>query len=320
MNRIDRLAAILIQLQSKKVVKAQMIADRFEISLRTVYRDIRALEEAGVPIGAEAGVGYFLMEGYNLPPVSFTKEEAGAILIASKLAERHADSSIQEHFENALFKIKAVLKVQEKEYLDSLEKNIQVLTPPNAPAKSNMFPDHFLSDIQMALAQNKIISFEYFSTYSQDYTRRDVEPVNLCFYSNHWHLIGYCRMRNDMRDFRTDRITKLQVKEEEYLPRESSSYQDYVNSLILGSDLKKVIVRTSKRTAALLGEQKYFLGYIEENECDNGETEITFMTSHLDYFCRWLLSFGTMVLDIKPQEVKDHLGKIAREVFEHYNS
>lgn len=88
MNRIDRLSAILIQLQSKKIVRAQEIADRFEISLRTVYRDIRALEEAGVPIGAEAGIGYFLMEGYNLPPVRFSKEEAGSILMATKLAEK----------------------------------------------------------------------------------------------------------------------------------------------------------------------------------------------------------------------------------------
>ncbi len=80
MNRIDRLSAILIQLQSKQVVKAQEVADRFGISLRTVYRDIKSLEEAGIPIGAEAGKGYFIMDGYHLPPVMFTKEEASALL------------------------------------------------------------------------------------------------------------------------------------------------------------------------------------------------------------------------------------------------
>ena len=90
MNRIDRLTAILIQLQTKKVVKAQEIADRFNISLRTVYRDIRALEEAGVHIGAEAGIGYFL-ENYHLPPVMFTTEEASALMLGAKLIEKMSD-------------------------------------------------------------------------------------------------------------------------------------------------------------------------------------------------------------------------------------
>ena len=93
MNRIDRLQALLIQLQSKRVIKAQEMADRFEVSLRTIYRDMRALEEGGVPIGAEAGIGYYLMEGYHLPPVMFTREEASALLMAGKFFERHTDKS-----------------------------------------------------------------------------------------------------------------------------------------------------------------------------------------------------------------------------------
>src|SRR3954447_3068852 len=101
MNRIDRLTAILIQLQSKRVVKAQEIADRFEISLRTVYRDVRALEEGGVPLVGEAGVGYSLVEGYRLPPVMFTKEEASALLFGAKLVEKMSDHSIQKEFQSA---------------------------------------------------------------------------------------------------------------------------------------------------------------------------------------------------------------------------
>ena len=89
MNRLDRLTAILIHLQTKRVVRAQELSDRFNISLRTVYRDVRSLEEAGVPIGAEAGVGYFLND-YHLPPVSFTNTEASALLLAGKLITLHA--------------------------------------------------------------------------------------------------------------------------------------------------------------------------------------------------------------------------------------
>ncbi|HZB12127.1 MAG TPA: HTH domain-containing protein, partial [Chryseolinea sp.] len=106
MNRIDRLTAILIQMQTKRVVKAEEIADRFEISLRTVYRDVKALMEAGVPIGSEAGKGYFIVDGYHLPPVMFTQEEGSAMLFAGKLVEKMTDKSIRKEFESALLKIK----------------------------------------------------------------------------------------------------------------------------------------------------------------------------------------------------------------------
>src|ERR1051326_614442 len=104
MNRIDRLTAILIHLQTKRVVKAEEISDRFEISLRTVYRDVKALMEAGVPIGSEAGKGYFIVDGYHLPPVMFNQEEASSMLVAGKLVEKLTDQSIRKAFESALLK------------------------------------------------------------------------------------------------------------------------------------------------------------------------------------------------------------------------
>src|SRR5688572_29301370 len=105
MNRIDRLHAILTHLQSKKKVTAQDIADRFNISLRTVYRDVKALEESGVPVIGEAGIGYSVMEGYRLPPVMFTQEEASALIMGAKLAEKFTDHSVRKHFDAALYKI-----------------------------------------------------------------------------------------------------------------------------------------------------------------------------------------------------------------------
>lgn len=96
MNRIDRLAAILIQLQSRPLVKAQDLATKFSISLRTVYRDIRALDEGGVPVIGEAGSGYRLMEGYKLPPVMFNQDEASALLTAAKLMQSMSDGPLPQ--------------------------------------------------------------------------------------------------------------------------------------------------------------------------------------------------------------------------------
>src|SRR5271170_6305194 len=103
------------------------MADRFQISLRTVYRDVKALDESGVPVIGEAGSGYTIMEGYRLPPVMFTQEEASALLLGAKLAEQFTDGCIKKHFNAALFKIKAVLRATDKEYVDSLTDHVEVL-------------------------------------------------------------------------------------------------------------------------------------------------------------------------------------------------
>src|SRR5882757_368815 len=126
MNRIDRISAILIQLQSRRVVKAADIAERFNISLRTVYRDIRTLEEAGIPLIGEAGVGYSIMDGYRLPPVMFTKEEATAFLTAEKFVEKLTDTSTSAHYKSAMYKVRAILKTTEKDLLENMDGNIEV--------------------------------------------------------------------------------------------------------------------------------------------------------------------------------------------------
>src|ERR1700742_1028880 len=126
MNRIDRISAILIHLQSRRVVKAGDIADRFNISLRTVYRDVKTLEEAGIPIIGEAGVGYSIMDGYRLPPVMFTREEATAFLTAEKFVEKLTDASTRASHKSAMYKIRAILKNAEKDLLEDMDDRILV--------------------------------------------------------------------------------------------------------------------------------------------------------------------------------------------------
>lgn len=176
MNRLDRLQAIIIQLQTKKVVKAQEIADRFEISLRTVYRDIRAIEKAGVPVGAEAGIGYFLAENYNLPPIMLTSNEASSILLAGKFIPYLTDKKIQESFDSAMYKIKAVLNPEQKESISKLESSIQVslsLTPQELPDSI------YIQEIQKALVNQQVIKMSYFSNYNKTTTTRTIEPISL---------------------------------------------------------------------------------------------------------------------------------------------
>ena len=125
-KRFDRIVAILVQLQSKRIVKAQELSDRFQVSLRTIYRDVRTLEASGVPIVSEAGVGYSIMEGYRLPPVMFTREEAGSFVAAEKFMQKFVDKSLGSHHESAMFKVKSVLRGREKDWISALESQIMV--------------------------------------------------------------------------------------------------------------------------------------------------------------------------------------------------
>ena len=112
--RLARLTAILTQLQSKRIVTAKYLAQKHKVSLRTIYRDIRTLEQSGIPIIKEEGIGYTIMEGYQIPPVQFTEAEANALITAERLVVKNRDQSFSEHYSNAITKIKAVLKYSQK--------------------------------------------------------------------------------------------------------------------------------------------------------------------------------------------------------------
>lgn len=316
MNRIDRLTAILVQLQSKKVVTAQEIADRFDISLRTVYRDVRSLEEAGIPLGAEAGKGYFIMEGYHLPPVMFTQEEANALVLGSKLIEGQTDRSIKKYFNEAMFKIKSVLKSEEKEGLEKLESQIRVSSIPQQ--ESEDFPNNFLSTIQRALINQQVLKFKYFTNYTGDFNVREVEPIGLTFYGGNWHLLAYCRLRDAPRDFRVDRLVKLTIKEETF-EADRKRVSNFMKQIVQGNELSEVVVGVDKRVAKFISSQKFYQGFVSEEEKDD-YIEMKFLVPSEEYFSRWLVSLGNSVKIIEPESLRSKMLSLAEELFLHYKS
>lgn len=315
MNRIDRLTAILILLQTKRIIAGKEIAERFGISLRTVYRDIRALENAGVPIGSEAGLGYFLSEGYHLPPVVFTRDEAGALLMGSKLIEKYSDHSVNRHFALALDKVKAVLGKSEKEHLNTLTSYIEVLkSSPGTPAG---FPNDLLLEIQAVLGQNRLIRIQYTSGYKDETTRRTVEPLGLCFYAAHWHLLAYCRLRKDYRDFRVDRIKTVSELKEKFNGRRHGNLKDLIGRIVYATDLKPACLRFEHKIARFIQDQKHFFGFVKEKTFE-GMVEMEFLTASYDHLARWLLSFSDGVTIVSPEPLKAIIRQHARRLIEHH--
>lgn len=316
MNRIDRLNALLIHLQGKPRIPIDELEDRFEVSRRTIFRDIKSLMEAGVPIGGDAGEGYFIVEGYHLPPVVFNKEEASAILLGAKFIEKAADSHTVEAFQKAMYKIKAVLKYSDKEFLDNLEERISIRPTPRA----DQFPDSHIAEIQMAIATNRLISMTYYSHYTDSTTKREVEPLGMVFYSSRWHLIGFCRLRQDLRDFRADRIQKVNVLPEEIDPKKHPHYLDFLNDSLIGTDAKEAVIVCSSMIARMMGDQKYYIGYVSETKLEDGRYRMKFVTPYYNYLAKWLMMFGKEVEIESPSELQGLAATFAKELLEHHSS
>ena len=315
MNRIDRLSAILIQLQTKRVVRAEEIADRFEISLRTVYRDVKALMEAGVPIGSEAGKGYFIVDGYHLPPVMFTQSEASALMVAAKLVEKMTDKSVRAEFASALNKIRAVLNDREKDHLESLQQHVEVW---QQAKPESAFPDRFLTDIQRAVVAKEVLHMDYFPGYNDQLTVREVEPIGLFYYGEAWHLIAWCRLRGGYRDFRADRIKELRNTGQKFDPRNLFTLKEYLATVVQSNkEMVKVVVLFQKGAARYIGNTRYGYGFVSEEEHD-GRIRMTFLTCYVKGITRWLLMYGNMVEIESPDSVKDMMLQLVEELTDHY--
>jgi len=225
MNRVDRLIAILTTLQSRKHATAEFIADKYEISVRTVYRDLKALGEIGVPITFESQKGYSILRDFFLPPISLTSEEANAIILVSSLSERFTDKTTKEHIENALNKIKAVLRTPDMEKAVQLQSQIRIHIPP-----SNEEHTDFLTGIENAILDKQVLRIEYTNN-KREKSRREIEPIGLTFYSDQWHLIAWCWKRRAYRDFKVRQISKLTNTNEAFRKQDHCDINDYIKSL-----------------------------------------------------------------------------------------
>jgi predicted DNA-binding transcriptional regulator YafY len=225
MNRIDRLFGILILLQSRKHVTAEKISAQFGISIRTVYRDIKALIEQGIPLSFEQPKGYFIVQGYFLPPISFNSDEANALLLMERFLDGFADKSINQHYTTALNKVKAVLRTAQKEKLESLNENIKL----QLPERLNNDYGH-LSVLQNAISARCIIELNYKNN-KEEISNRAVEPIGLIFYAFNWHLIAWCHLRNEYRDFKVNNILNIKCTEIPFKKTEHMLLNDYMKML-----------------------------------------------------------------------------------------
>ncbi len=224
MSQLSRLISILTLLKSKRILTSTELADRYEVSVRTIYRDIRKLEEAGIPVISIEGKGYSLMDGYFVTPVQFTEKQANALITAQHLVSQTQDESFVHDFNEALIKIKSVFRSSIQEKSELLNDKIVVLDSywsDIEPIQSNA-----LSDIQLAITNFNFIEINYQKVHTNEASFRKIEPYAMYSIQNKWILIAWCHLRNDYRAFRIDKIQQYKILTETFEDRKFN-LQDY---------------------------------------------------------------------------------------------
>jgi predicted DNA-binding transcriptional regulator YafY len=300
MNRIDRLFAILLKISDGKLFQADKLATEFELSERTIYRDMSALIQMGIPIRSEAGVGYQLKDGYFLPPLLFEKEEAIAAGFALKFLITYISDSSKKSSLNALRKIESVLpKKVRTDYLRELE--VLDFVPRSAVIP---FSNEYFRLLIAAIKNRCLVDLEYISFRSDAPETRQIEPMKLFFAPgiNNWYLEAFCLTRKDWRLFRLDRIVQAKTTETRFLARNREEYQ-YHPVLPVTNNAK---VYTNPEQARWIREQQHW-SFVSEQQHPEGLFVLTYQ--HFDWhtFINWLCTVNDYIVRIEPEEVRVQL-------------
>lgn len=311
-KKIDRVTSILTQLQTKSIVRAQDLAEKFDVSIRTIYRDIKTLENAGIPIFGEAGSGYSLVDGYKLPPVMFTKEEVLSFITAEKLMQKFSHESLDSHYNSAMEKVKAVIRNSEKNLVQNLENQIDIYSyrPEKSDAIKNIIPT-----ILESIAEKNQLKIHY-QNVKNEASERIIEAVGIFYEVNYWYMMAFCTMRKDFRQFRIDRILKIEKTQTPFL-QEYGNIGDYRKK----SEGKKAEVKllVEKKIMPHLVNSKKYYGLISEEETKTGML-LTFETEWIkEGFPRWLITFLDFAKIIEPEYLKDTMNDLMNKISDNLN-
>lgn len=219
MRRADRLFQIIQILRRRRVTTAQRLAEELEVSERTVYRDMQDLIVSGVPIEGEAGVGYALRRGYDLPPLMFTEDELEALVLGARIVGSWADAALARAAGDVLVKVDAVLPPRLKNRLADSPLHAPDFHVPGEVTAA-------LGDLRGAIARRCKVFLSYTRADGQK-SQRIVLPLGLFYWGATWSLAAWCELRDDFRHFRLDRVERLEVLDERFSDQPGRTLEDF---------------------------------------------------------------------------------------------
>lgn len=223
MRRADRLFQIVQHFRGGRLVTAQKLGQWLEVSERTIYRDIADLQASGVPIDGEAGVGYMMREGFDLPPLMFTRDEIVALVAGARMVRAFGGATMARAAEEALVKIGSVLPDNEKARIERTEIHSPMWVVTDADRK-------VIDALERAVEERKVLTLEYRNE-SGEATSRDVRPLGLWFWGRVWTLVAWCEMRENFRTFRIDRVASLACSGRTFKPERGRQLADFYRAM-----------------------------------------------------------------------------------------
>ncbi len=315
--RADRLIGILLELDRKKKVSASKLAKKFEVSVRTIYRDIDVLSKE-FPVVAETGPdgGYSLMPGYKLPPLPFSRKESAALTLMGRIANQNLGLMESKTFHRAYRKLISWIQsaggISEKDISDKLLIDIEPWqTPPKVSG--------IVEKLKQAMADQKTVSFRYQKP-NRKIEPQKMNPYGLCYRSGFIYLVGFSLKRNEIRVFRTDRFTRLKVTDEKFTPDpdfdlETFWTRDFPEEYETKG--KPVTIIIDQSVSAEIKKTKWGGGNIRKLK--NGKLELTFRTFDMNRLVSFVLRFGPKAELIEPENIRKKIAKELKEALKKYN-
>ncbi|WP_289141197.1 YafY family protein [uncultured Brevibacillus sp.] len=315
MNKTDRLLAIVLELQRKQLLRAEDLAETFETSVRTIYRDMQALSEAGVPIVGSPGLGYSLMEGYFLPPVSFSIEEAVTLLIGTSLVEQTFDPSYGEHAKSSQRKLESLLSEPVRQETARVRSTFRLLSNCGYMAKGQAH--EYMETLRQAILNRQKVRFRYKKSIPEaDGNRdsvRDVAPYGLVLMRGSWILLAQCDLRQDIRNFRLSRMSGLTVLNEHFMCPADFDLESY-----RPKDDRKLLVRLQISSAIVDKVKESYQFFIEEIAEHPEAVIVTLRVRQIEEIIPWVLGWGAQVAVLEPDSLRTRIREEAEKMLEHY--
>ena len=320
LNKTERLFALVLLLQNRPNMTSRDLAEHFGVSRRTVFRDLRTLGESGVPLTYAEDGGYEILEGYQLPPLMFSAREAATLLVGTGFTKLQPDASLRKDADAVAMKIRNVLPETVREYIDRLQERT-VLAPFNETQGRGATGDDegLWFELSEAIARQRQVKMTYYVASRDEETVRTVDPLGLVYYSDHWNLIGYDHLRDDIRNFRLDRIKKLRTRFDRFEPPADFDLKEHLRER--GTSPQNVRMTVRFRDRAWRWAKRQVPADVEQAlPVGEGWTEVTFEFENPGYVAKWLLRYGTDAEVVAPDALRDAVASQARAIAEMYGA
>ena len=305
-RRFDRILRLFFVLQSRSVVSIEELQSRFDASKRTIYRDLNALQAAGVPIVQEHGVGYSIMEGYRIQPSRFTPEEILSLTIAEKVMQGHQTQFIKTNFESALTKIKGSFELRQKDQVQSLEDKLLFA---DQTRTTEYLPD-IIDVLLKSTVTQKIAHIQYIKSSGTDAVSREIEAVGVFYQNQFWYVLAYCHLRQDYRNFRLDRIREVRLSGKGFTRKHPPV--DELRRQDIAAYATRIVIHVDREFAHYLFWERQVYGYEREEVVDGHVMMYFTCRMHPTAFVRWFLKYVDIGHIAEPEGLQEEALAIVR--------